>query len=74
MKLDGPKLRRAREAKGWSQTKLAKACKPKSNVVTVCNAENSREIYPETARKICTALDIEIKEVMLPAEGDSNAA
>lgn len=73
MKLDGMKLRRERESKGLNQTQVAKKCKPRTTVVTISNAENGRDLYPSTAKRICDALNIELKDVMLPMEDNSDA-
>lgn len=73
MKLDGTKLKGLRERKGWSQTRLGRKCKPSLSVVTICSAENGGNIYPDTALRICTALETDIASLELPTEGNDNA-
>ena len=73
MKLDGPRVKRLREDKGWSQTKLGSKCRPRVSVVTICKAEAGNDVYPDTAARICAALEIAIEEVRLPVEGDDAA-
>jgi hypothetical protein len=78
MKLDGPKLRRKREDGGHSIEDIVEIVRrhqrKKITVGTISNAENSKSILPANAKKICTALGVEISEYRLPMEGNDDAA
>lgn len=72
MKLDGAKLVAARHRKGMSQEELAFACG--LTKTTISYAENGRDVYPSTGKKICTALEIDLAVVVLPEERENGDA
>ena len=73
MKLDGSRLVTARHRKGLNQFEVASAVGV--SIVTVSNAENNRDVYPGTGRKICEFLGIDLAAVVLPAmKGSGDAA
>ena len=77
MKLDGTRLRQKRHAEGWSLDDVVSAvrkARKQITVGTVSNAENGHEIHPGSAKKICDALGVEIRDYMLPMEGSDHEA
>lgn len=75
MRLDGTKLQRERERRGWDRVDLAKRCKPKLTSATIGNAEAGRSISPDTALAIHKAFGFDVNEYFLPPfnEGDDAA-
>lgn len=75
MKLNGTILRNARDRKGLTQAEVAVALE--MSIVTVNSAENGKGIHPETGRKLCEFLGIELATTVVPREeheGDGDAA
>jgi DNA-binding XRE family transcriptional regulator len=74
MRLNGNKLKEGRFRKGLNQGKLAKACGVTKS--TILNAEKGKDVYPETGKRICEYLGIDLAEVVLPisTEGNGDAA
>ncbi len=62
MKLDGDKLRRARERLGYSMEAVGEVAEMSKN--SVLRAEHEEDIRPGTARKIADALGVEVAELI----------
>jgi DNA-binding XRE family transcriptional regulator len=61
MKLDGTKIKRGRLVQGWSQTMLARQAGVTEQ--TALRAEKGREVTPQTARKLASALDTTVVDL-----------
>ncbi len=69
MKLNGAKLINARHGKGMKQAEVADACDV--TIVTISNAENGKDVYPATGKKICDFLELDLPDVVLPVEEEA---
>jgi transcriptional regulator with XRE-family HTH domain len=56
----GLRLKKLREAQGWSQSELAR--RAEMHPSSICNIENARQLpYPNQLKKISWALGVEIR-------------
>lgn len=62
MRLDGARVRRARERLGYSLAKAAKEAGVSEG--TVLRADHGEEIRPSTARKIAVGLGVEVADLI----------
>ena len=72
MKLDGAKLIDARHRRGLNQGQVATGAS--ISIVTVCNAENEKDVYPATGKKLCDFLGLDIADSVLPSRRNSSVA
>jgi transcriptional regulator with XRE-family HTH domain len=63
MKLNVTKVIDARHRKGMNQTQVAKAAG--LTIATISKIENGGEVYPDTGKRLCDVLGIDLADCVL---------